>query len=201
MGRKVLQEIGCIVTPDTILRWHRELIAKKYDGSAKRRPGRPRIDQSVGDLIVRMARENPSWGYGRIQGALENLGYTISETTIGRVLRKHGIEPAPTRREHMPWKTFLAAHWEAIAAADFFTVEVWTRGGLVRHLVLFVIDLRTRQIEIAGINPDPDGPWMKQIARNLTDTFDGFLLNKQFLIHDRDPVWFQYLAEVQVWDG
>ena len=102
LSRKLLRKIGCLVTPDTILRWHRELIARKYDGSAKRGPGRPRIDQAVRDLAVRMARENPSWGYDRIRGALKNLGCTISETTIGRLLKEHGIEPAPTRRKHLP---------------------------------------------------------------------------------------------------
>ena len=196
LGRKLLWEIGCIVTPDTILRWHRELIAKKYDGSANRGPGRPRIDQGVRDLAVQMAKENPSWGYHRIQGALENLGYTISETTIGRLLKEHGIEPAPTRRKHMPWKTFIKAHWDAIAAADFFTVEVWTRGGLVRYSVLFVIDLPTRRIEIAGVYPDPDGRWKNQMARNLTDAFDGFLLNKRFLIHDRDPLFTNEFRDI-----
>ncbi len=201
LGRKVLQEIGCIVTPDTILRWHRELIARKYDGSAKREAGRPRIDQAVRDLAIRMARENTSWGYCRIQGALENLGYTVSKTTIRRFLKEQDIEPAPTRSKHMPWKTFLKAHWDTIAAADFFTVEVWTRGGLVRYLTLFVIDISTRKIEIAGVYPDPNGDWMKQMARNLTDALDSFLLDKRFLIHDRHPLFTKEFRDILATGG
>lgn len=97
-----------------------------------------------------MARENPSWGYTRLRGALKNLGLDLGRSTIQRVLRAHGIEPAPQRGRMLPWRTFLKAHWGAVAAADFFTAEVLTRGGLVRYLVLFIIDLKTRLVRIAG---------------------------------------------------
>ena len=116
------------------LRWHRELIARKWDHSDKRQSvGRPRIRQQIVDLALRMARENPSWGYDRIQGALANVGFHISDTTVGNILKAHGIEPAPERKSRTAWRTFLAAHWDSIAAADFTTVEVWTRSRLHLH--------------------------------------------------------------------
>lgn len=189
LGRRALRELGTLVTPDTLLRWHRNLIARKYDGSGKRGPGRPGVMKMIRVLVVRMATENKDWGYDRIEGALLNLGHRVSDTTIGRILKSHGIEPAPRRRKQGSWNTFLKAHWEHIAAADFFTVEVWTLGGLIRYHVLIVIDLATRHVEVAGIFPEPDGPWMMQVARNLTDAVDGFLKDKRFLIHDRDPLF------------
>jgi len=189
IGRKMLREVGCIFTPDTILRWYRELVAMKYDGSAKRGVGRPRKPRDVRDLIVRMARENLSWGYTRILGALKNLGHRIGRTTVRNVMLEHGLDPSPQRAKGMSWAEFLAAHWEQIAAADFFTVELMTLRGLVRYSVLFVMRLATRQVEIAGIAPDPDGKWMKQVARNLTDAATGFVLGMRCFIHDRDPVF------------
>jgi len=189
LGRKTLKEIACIVTSDTLLRWYRQLVARKYDGSKKRGPGRPRIEETIRDLVVRMALENPGWGYTRIKGALQNLNHKVGRTTIKRILAENGIEPASERSKRMSWKTFLNAHWGAIAATDFFTVEVLTLFGLVRYYVLFVIDLKTRRVEIAGIVHQPCGVWMKQIARNLTDPFDGFLVGTKYLIHDRDPVF------------
>ena len=125
LGRKSLDKLAKIVRPDTLLRWHRELIARKWDHSDKRQSvGRPRIRQQIVDLALRMAQENPSWGYDRIQGALANLGFHISDTTVGNILKAHGIEPAPERKRRTAWRTFLAAHWDSIAAADFTTVEV-----------------------------------------------------------------------------
>ena len=130
LGRKSLGKLAKIVRPDTLLRWHRELIARQWDHSDKRQSvGRPRIRQQIVDLALRMAQENPSWGYDRIQGALANLGFHISDTTVGNILKAHGIEPAPERASRTAWRTFLAAHWDWIAAADFTTVEVWTRSG------------------------------------------------------------------------
>ncbi len=130
IGRKRLFEIGTLVTPDTLLRWHRQLIAKKYDGSKTRRPGRPKTAVEIETLIVRMARENPRWGYTRIRGALYNLGHEIGRNTIKRILLEHGFDPV--RRRGMSRETFLKAHWGAIAATDFFSVEVLTRSGLMR---------------------------------------------------------------------
>ena len=109
LGRRVLTQVAGIVTPDTILRWYRRLIAKKYDGSARRRRGRPMTRQDVAELVVRMAVDNPRWGYTRIRGALSNLGHTIARTTVKRILHDHGVDPAPERSRHMPWKTFLQA--------------------------------------------------------------------------------------------
>jgi putative transposase len=187
LGRKRLRELSPIVTPDTLLRWYRELVAQKYDGSARCGPGRPRIAGEIQALILEVASDNPRWGYTRIQGALANLGYTVGRNTIKRILAENGIDPAGCRS--MSWKTFLKAHWGAIAATDFFTIEGITWKGLVRYFVLFVIDLETRRVEIAGILTSPDGTWMRQIARNWTDSEDGFLLGSRYLIHDRDPLF------------
>jgi len=189
LNRKILTGIEPIVTPDTLLRWYRSLIARKYDGSRARRVGRPRTGEIMEHLVVRMAQENPSWGYTRIRGALRNLGHEIGRNTIKRILAGHGIEPATTRRKGMSWGAFLKVHWGAIAAADFFTVESLTCTGLVRFLVFFVIELKSRRIRIAGIAPDPEGRWMKQMARNLTDADDGFLNGTRYLIYDRDPLF------------
>jgi integrase-like protein len=189
LPRKTLTGIGPIVTPDTLLRWYRTLVASKYDGSRARKLGRSKIARNIEQLVIRMAQENPSWGYTRIRGALRNLGHEIGRNTIKRILVTKGIEPASTRRKGMSWETFLKLHWGAIAAADFFTVEVLTRAGLIRFLVFFVIDLKSRRVKIAGIAPEPDGQWVQQMARNLTDVDEGFLNGRRYLIHDRDPLF------------
>src|SRR5262249_52217259 len=170
--RRPVAGIAGIVTPDTILRWYRTLVAKKYDGSHGRRPGRPRTKADLAALVVRMATENPTWGYTRIRGGLKGLGHDVARNTIKAILRDHGIEPAPERGANTRWKTFLAAHWDGLAAADFFTVEVLTIRGLVRYVVFFVMTLKTRAVEIAGITRQPDEAWMTQVARNLTDAGD-----------------------------
>jgi transposase InsO family protein len=136
-----------------------------------------------------MARENPTWGYTRLRGALKNLGYEVGRNTIKRILADYGIVPAPERGKSMSWSTFIKAHWGAIAATDLFTVEVLSPFGLIRYHVLFVIDIATRRVSIGGITSDPNGDWMKQVARNLTDMWDGFLLGKRYLVHDRDPLF------------
>ncbi len=159
LGRRALAQVAGIVTPDTILRWYRRLIAKKYDGSARRSRGRPMTPSEVAELVVRMAEENPTWGYTRIRGSLANLGHEIARNTVKRILRDHGIEPAPERSRRTPWKTFLQVHWEGLAAADLFSVEVLTLSGLKRYFVLFVIELKTRSVKIAGIHPQPNGDW------------------------------------------
>jgi len=181
--------IAGIVTPDTILRWYRRLVAKKYDGSTRRRPGRPSTKPDIAALVVRMATENPTWGYTRIRGGLKHVGHDIARNTIKAILKDHGLEPAPERGAKMSWKTFLAAHWEGLAAADFFTVEVLTLRGVVRYVVLFVMKLKTRTVEIVGITSEPDGGWMTQLARNLTDPSEGFLRGVQYIILDRDPLY------------
>ena len=147
-------------------------------------------------LVVRMARENRDWGYERIQGALSNLGHAVGRTTIADILRRHGIEPAPERTRKTPWKEFLSQHWELIVAADFFTVEVWTRRGLQRFFVLFFMELTTRKVEIAGIVSAASGLWMSQIGRNLADAGGGILNGKRYLIHDRDPLFIAEFLEI-----
>ena len=189
IGRKMLGRHGNLAHPDTILRWYRELIARKYDGSEKRGPGRPRVMATIRKLVIQFALENRTWGYTRICGALDNVGHKVGRSTIKRILCAEGIDPAPERGKHMPWSTFLKAHWGAVAGMDFFTVEVLTWFGLIRYHVLFVIDLKTRSVQICGIHVNPAGEWMKQMARNLTDAFDGFLCDTSYLILDRDPLY------------
>jgi len=134
-----------------------------------------------------MARENPTWGYRRIQGALTNLGHRVARSTIATILRNEGIGPVPERPTS--WRSFLAAHWEAIAAADFFTTEVWTARGLVTYYTLFVIELASRRVHLVGSTPHPDDAFMVQIARTLTHADDGVLVGHRFLICDRDAKW------------
>jgi putative transposase len=189
LGRKFLAEVATIVTPETLLAWHRKLIARKYDGTRERGPGRPHTIAEIEILVVRMAEENRDWGYRRIQGALSNLGHALARSTIAEILERHGVDPAPERIRKTTWKEFLTQHWELIVATDFFTVEVWTRRGLQRFMVLFFIDLSTRKVEIAGIGAVANGLWMSQIGRNVTDAVDGLLLGKRHLIHDRDPLF------------
>ena len=157
LGRKVLAEVANIVKPETILAWHRKLVAKKFDGSENRRyPGRPRIDNDVERLIVRLAKENRDWGYDRIAGALGNLGHNVSDQTVGTILKRHGIPPAPERRKTVTWKEFIRSHMDVLAATDFFTTEVWTKSGLVTYYVLFFMQVATRRVHIAGVTPYPN---------------------------------------------
>jgi len=126
LGRKLLGEIGTLVTPDTILRWHRMLVAKKWDYSERRGSvGRPRVRQEIVDLVLRLASDNPTWGFDRIEGALANLGHIISDQTVGNILKRHSIEPAGDRKRQTTWKTFIKSHWDVLASIDFTTIEVW----------------------------------------------------------------------------
>jgi transposase InsO family protein len=194
LGRKLLAEIVTVVTPETLLAWHRRLITQKYDGNRKRGPGRPKTGAEIEALVVRMATENRSWGYLRLQGALSNLGHLLGRGTIANILKRHGIEPAPERSRKTTWKEFLAQHWDFLVAADFFTVEVWTRRGLQRFIVF--LDLSTRQVEIAGIASTANGLWMSQMGRKVTDAVDGILRGKRYLIHDRDPLFTAEFLDV-----
>src|SRR5882724_9509050 len=169
LGKQVLEEIASVVKPDTILAWHRRFVAQKCDGSKQRRAlGRPKIDKDLEELVVRMAQENRSWGYDRIAGALADLGYTISDQTVGNILKRHDIPSAPERRKTTTWKEFIRTHMDVLVATDFFTAEVWTTAGLVTYYVLFFIHLASRKVHVAGITPHPDQAWMMQIARNVT---------------------------------
>ncbi len=125
-GRKVLGDVAGIVTPDTILRWYHKLIAKKYDGSKRRGPGRPKTAAEIAAFVVRMANENPNWGYTRLRDALRHVGHEIARNTVKRILLDNGIVPAPERNRKTSWRTFIRAHLGEIAGADFFSVEVLT---------------------------------------------------------------------------
>jgi putative transposase len=195
LGRRALQDIGTLVTPDTLLAWHRRLIARKYDGRHRRAPGRPHVMAQIQAVVVRMATENRTWGYTRMQGALANLHHRVARGTIANILRRHGLAPAPEREKRTTWQEFLRAHWDVLAAADFFTVEVWTATGLTRFAVFFVMHLATRRVEIAGIVADPDSAWVTQRSRHLTDPDVGFLWGKHFLLHDRDPLFSDAFRE------
>jgi putative transposase len=186
LGRRALADVATLVTPDTILRWHRRLIARKWT-TERRRAGRPGVMREIRHLAVRMAQENPTWGYRRIQGALKNLGHRVARSTVATILRAHGVGPVPERP--MSWGTFLAAHWDAIAAADFFTTEVWTLRGLVPYYTLFVIELASRRVHLLGSTPHPDDAFVQQVARTLTSAEDGVLAGHRMLICDRDTKW------------
>src|ERR1700676_3970599 len=192
LGRKALGEVATAALPDTILAWYRRLIARNFDGSKGRRtPGRPRIDREVEEVIVRMAKENRSWGYDRIVGALANLGHEVSDQTVGNVLRRHGLSPAPERKHTTTWAEFIGAHLAVLAGTDFFAAEVLTLRGLVTYYVLFFIHLRSRRVDIAGISVQPDESWMQQIARNVTMEGCGALRDCRYLLHDRDSKYTQ----------
>jgi hypothetical protein len=188
LSRKVLAQVATIVTPETLLAWHRKLIAKKYHGRYRTGSRRKTVVE-IEALVVRMAEENREWGYRRIQGALANLGHMLAHNIIAKILEQHGIEPAPERSRKTTCKEFLSRHWEQIVASDFFTVEVWTKNGLQRFVVLFFMELSTRRVEIGGIASVANGLWMAQIARNLIDDVDGFFGEKRYLLHDRDPLY------------
>jgi putative transposase len=187
LGSKVLADVATIAQPDTILGWYRKLVARKFDGSkARRGSGRPRIKREVEQLIIRMASENRDWGYDRIAGALANLGYQISDQTVGNVLRRHGLPPAPERKRTTTWAAFVRTHLALLSGTDFFTAEVLTLRGLVTYYVLFFIHLESRRVDIAGLTVHPNEAWMKQIARNVTMDDCGALRDCRYLLHDRD---------------
>ena len=141
VGHKTLLTLDTLVSPDTLMRWHRQLVAQKWNFAHRRRPGCLGVMREISALIVRMAQENSGWGYTRIQGALANLKHTVGRGTVANVLKRNGIEPAPERCKRTTWSTFLKAHWKVFAASDFFSVEVWTMRGLITYYVLFVISL------------------------------------------------------------
>ena len=183
LGRRLLGRLATIVTPDTIMRWHRRLIAAKWTDS-RRQTGRAGMMREIRSLVVRFARENPIWGYSRIQGAIGDLGHQVGRTTVSRILKREGIKPAPERPSS--WRAFIKATWGECAAADFFTTEVWTARGLTTFHTLFVLDLATRRVHIAGTTRTPNEAFMAQVARNLIDVVNGFLGRHRALIVDRD---------------
>src|ERR1035437_4558721 len=187
LGRAALQQVACVAKPETILAWYRRLVARKFDGSKHRTyPGHPPIAPEVEALMVRFARENCGWGYDRIVGALANLGHAVSDQTVGNILRRYGIAPAPKRSQNTTWRDFIASHLAVLAGTDFFTVEVLTWRGLATYYVLFFIQLETRRVSLAGVTRHPTSEWMLQRARNATDESSGFLRGQRYLLHDRD---------------
>jgi putative transposase len=152
--RKGLSKVALVAKPETILNRWRKLVAKKFDGSKHRSyPGRPRISPEVESLVVRLACENSGWDYDRVAGPMHNLGRVVSDQTVGNILRRHGISPAPKRSQTTTWKQFIASHMAVLAGIDFFTVEVLTRRGLTTYYVLSIIQLETRRVTIAGVTP------------------------------------------------
>jgi transposase InsO family protein len=180
-----LRTIATIATPDTLLRWHRQLIARKrtYVHPSNRRG----VSVEIRGLRLQMAAENPTWGYTRIQGALQNLEHRVGRSTIARILKAHGISPVPGRPTS--WQTFLKAHWGGIVGADFFTTEIWTWRGLVTYYTVFVIDLASRRVQVLGSTPHPEALFMHQVVRTLTMVEAGMMDQPQVLICDRDRKW------------
>jgi putative transposase len=179
------------VTPGTLLRWHRELVARRWTYS-HRRPGRPATPEEIRELVVRLARENSGWGYRRIQGELVGLGIKLAASTVWTILKQAGIEPAPSRQS-MSWAEFLRAQAASILECDFLTVDTLF---LKRFYVLFFIELATRRVHLAGITTNPDGRWVTQQARNLLMELDDQGVRPRFLIRDRDGKFTREFDEV-----
>lgn len=198
LGRRALAELAGIVTPDTILRWHRQLIAQKWT-HPRRKSGRPALLAATRDLMLRMARDNSTWGYSRIQGELKGLGHLVSRSTVANVLRAYGLEPAPNRPSS--WRSFIRAHWGELAATDFFTTEVWTPTGLRTYYVLFLIHLESRRVQIAGITRTPDSSFMQQVGRNLTSGDGEVLQGCRYLICDRDTKYTRQFEDTLAGSG
>ncbi|HEY5282902.1 MAG TPA: helix-turn-helix domain-containing protein, partial [Polyangia bacterium] len=187
-----------IVKPGMVLGWFRQMAARKYD-SSESKVGRPRKKKDIRKLVVEMALANLGWGYTKIRDALRTgLKIEIGRTTVADILAEAGIEPAPEREKKRTWKRFMTSHWDTLCACDFFSVEALGITGTVRYMVFFVIEIKSRAVEIAGTAVDPGEEWMKQVARNLTDPVDEFLRGAKYLIHDRDPLFSKaFIAVLQ----
>ena len=189
LGRRVRRDRHTLVTPDPLLRWHRQLIARTDAGRGRRGPGRPRGMDPIRRLIVRMAPENCEWGDTRSRGARGNLGHQVARGPLANVRKERGLEPAPARKTRTTWRECLAAHGDVLAAAACFTVELWTPRGLPRFPVLVLMHLASRRGQIAGISAEPDGPGVPQLMRHAPAAEDGCLRHIRVLIHDRDPLF------------
>jgi putative transposase len=180
-----------IVCPATVRRWHRDALARRWT-YPRRGPGRPPVEAAVAELIVRLARENPTWGYRRIQGELARLGVRVAASTVWQVLQRAGVPPAP-RRATETWRAFLRAQAAEIAACDFVCVDtVFFR----RLYVLVFIELQTRIVHVAGVTEHPTGEWVTQQARNLISRFTDRTAPLRFLIRDRDAKFTAAFDEV-----
>jgi putative transposase len=182
---------SAFVTPATLLRWHRELVARRWT-YPHRRPGRPETSREIRELVIRLARENSSWGYRRIQGELVGLGIKLAASTVWTILKEAGIEPAPNRLE-ANWSEFLRQQAATILECDFLTVDTLF---LKRFYVLFFIELATRRVRLAGITTNPDGRWVTQQARNLLMQLDDEGVRPRFLVRDRDSKFTRDFDEV-----
>jgi putative transposase len=182
---------SAFVTPATLLRWHRELVARRWTYT-HRRPGRPATAAEMRELVVRLARENPGWGYRRIQGELVELGVKLAASTVWTILREAGIELAPKRLQ-ASWTEFLRQQAASILECDFLTVDTLF---LKRFYVLFFIELATRRVYLAGISTNPNGPWVTQQARNLLMHLDDQGVRPRFLVRDRDSKFTREFDEV-----
>jgi putative transposase len=182
-----LEKTFNLFTPATLYRWYRELVREKWDYSKlNKKPGRPKINRELEDLIVKLALENPQDGYQTLAGRLKQLGFITNPETIQNILKRNGIPSSPERSGQLSWREFLDTHWEDLAATDFLTWEVLTPFCLVTHYILFFISHIDRQVHIAGVTTHPNEDWMLQMARNLTDPETGFLKESMLLLHDRD---------------
>jgi transposase len=189
LGTKALGDIASIVTPETILRWHRQLVAEKFNTSVRRKAkavGRPTTNAATVEQILTFARENPTWGYRRITGALAALEISLSHQTVKNILEDHGIDPAPSRKSKTSWTDFIRSHTDCLLATDFLTTEVWTTFGLVTYYVLFFIHVGSRKVYLGGITANPNDAWMRQAARNLTSGSCDILSRCRYLLRDRD---------------
>jgi len=190
LSRKMLEQCTELFSADTVMRWYSKLIAEKYDGSRHRTsPGRPQITPEIVALVIRFKKENPRWGYEKIKDQIEYLGFKISKTSVKNILIENGYDPEPDLTVRSTWHEFLRSHWDVMAACDFFTIELLIGRKLIRCTVFFVIEFSSRKVFFAPIKLQPDGKYMKQVARILTDSEQGFLKGKHYLIHDRDPLF------------
>ena len=191
----VLANIATIFQPQTLLRWHRDLVRKKYTKRSTPEHYRT-ISPEIVNEVLRVAKNNQNWGYQRIRDMMKYLGFEISTSTVRRILNEHGISPSPQHKPNITWNEFIKSHWEVLTATDFLSVELLTLLGLMRCMILFFVDIQTRTVKLVGVKINPDGAWVKQVARNMTDPWDGFLLGEKYLICDRDSLFTMDVEQI-----
>ena len=177
--------------PGTLRNWYNQLVGAKYNstGANQKKRGRKPKSPEIVEEVLRLAERNPDWGYKRIAGTMKYLGYDISASTVKNILDDYGIVPDPERRLRGDWDQFIETQQYVTASVDFAQVERLTPFGLFRESLLFFMDIGTREVRLGGIVHNPDGNWTTQIARNMCDMWDGFMLGKKYLIHDRDTLF------------